>query len=127
VTEAFNPFNPFELATKMHFFGHEDSFSGTYNGQSRPILFYPDKRLDMRQAASKPGGTKTMMKVVASAMTLVWVTSLSATLRIPVFQSQAIDLPLVAKSPWLIEADPSFFAKNRETPLGVKDSSKSTH
>ena len=54
-----------------------------------------------------------MMKVVASAMTLLWVTSLSATLRIPVFQTQAIDLPIVAKSPWLIEADPSYFAKSR--------------
>ena len=92
-----------------------------------PFYSIQRTRPDMRQAASKPGGTKTMMKVVASAMTLVWVTSLSATLRLPVFQSQAIDLPLVAKSPWLIEADASFFAKNRETPLGVKDSSKSTH
>ena len=86
-----------------------------------PFYSIQRTRPDMRQAASKPGGTKTMMKVVASAMTLVWVTSLSATLRLPVFQSQAIDLPVVGK------ADPSFFAKSRETPLGVKDSSKSTH
>jgi hypothetical protein len=68
-----------------------------------------------------------MMKVVASAMTLVWVSSISATLRIPVFQSQAVDLPIVAKSPWLMEAGSSYFAKNREIPQRVKNLSKSTH